>query len=117
MTPPPAPVTAAGPPAPAIVGAASGVVRRYVDALIHGDEPVGYSLLGGSAGDRGLTLSEEAFLDTNARITSLRATKVDDSNATVEVEFSSSKGSYYGTYHVTAGPRGPYIVQHEYIKV
>jgi len=92
-------------------------VRRYIDALVRGDESTGYSLLGGNAGAPGLTLSEEAFLDPSARITALRAKRIDDSNATVEVEITSAKGAYSANYHVTAGPRGPYITQHDFIKV
>ncbi|GAC1421253.1 MAG: hypothetical protein NVSMB5_14310 [Candidatus Velthaea sp.] len=99
------------------MASASSAVRSYIGALIRGDESAGYAALGGSAGDRGLALSEEAFLDSSAHITSLRAAKVDESSATVECEIASSKGTYYATYHVTLGPRGATITQHDYIKV
>jgi len=84
---------------------------------MRGDEGSAYSALGGAAGDRGLTLSEEAFLDANARITSLHTTKLDDSTAQVECEINSAKGNYYATYHVSTGPHGNTITQHDYIKV
>ncbi|GAC1413683.1 MAG: hypothetical protein NVSMB64_23930 [Candidatus Velthaea sp.] len=100
-----------------IVTSASSAVRSYIGALMRGDETAGYAALGGTAGERGLTLSEEAFLDPTARITSLRTSKVDENNATVECEIASSKGTYYATYHVTLGPRGATITQHDYIKV
>lgn len=96
---------------------AQAVVRRYLDALIRGNEPAAYAALGGSAGDAGLTLSEEAFLDASSRVLSMRATKIDDTNATVETEIASSKGTYYATYRVTFAARGAYISSHDYIKV
>jgi hypothetical protein len=91
---------------------ASAVVRRYVDALIRGDEKTAYSALGGSG-----TLSEQAFLDSSARIVLLKVTRIDASNASVGCEIATAKGNYYGTYHVTAASSGPYISQHDYIKV
>ncbi len=91
---------------------ASAVVRRYVDALIRGDEKTAYSTLGGSG-----TLSEQAFLDPSAHIVSLKVTRIDASNASVGCEIATAKGHYYGTYHVTAATSGPYIAQHDYIKV
>ena len=36
--------------------------------------------------------------------------------ATIEVRLSSARGDYYATYHVTNGPGGPIIDQHDYIK-
>jgi hypothetical protein len=91
---------------------ASGVVRRYVEALIRGDEKTAYSVLAGG-GD----LSEKAFLDSTARITALKVTRIDASNASVGCEIESAKGHYYATYHVTASTSGPYISEHDYIKV
>lgn len=116
--PTPMPVATIAPPTPpvsAMAAAASGVVRRYIDALVRGDESTGYTLLGGSG--NGATLSEESFLDPSAHITALRAKRIDDSNASVEVDITSAKGSYSANYRVTAGPRGPYITQHDFIKV
>jgi hypothetical protein len=89
------------------------VVRRYVDALIRGDEKAAQSVLGAGGG----TLSEQAFLDPNAHIVSLKVTRIDASNASVGCEIAAAKGNYYATYHVTAGTGGPYISEHDYIKV
>lgn len=127
--PTPAPATAAPPvssgstaPAAAPVTAAaesaydehaSAVVRRYVDALIRGDDKTAYSALGGGGG----TLSEQSFIDPSARIVSLKVTRIDASNASVGCEIAASKGHYYATYHVTAASSGPYISEHDYIKV
>jgi hypothetical protein len=88
------------------------VVRRYVDALIRGDEKTAYDALGGSG-----TLSEQAFLDPSARIASITVTRIDASNASVGCEIATAKGHYYGTYHVTAATSGAYISAHDYIKV
>jgi hypothetical protein len=92
-------------------------VRRYLDALITGNENAAYAALGASPGDPNAQLSEEAFIDRSARIGSMRTTATNATGSTVEVEISSSRGSYYGTYHVTSGPNGPVIDQHDYIKV
>jgi hypothetical protein len=92
---------------------ASAVVRRYLDALIHGDEKRAYAALGGNGG----TLSERAFLDPGARILSLTVTRLDAANASVGCEIVAAKGHYYATYHVTAATGGPYISEHYYIKV
>jgi hypothetical protein len=92
-------------------------VRRYLDALIAGNENAAYAALGKGPGEPGASLSEEAFIDRGTRITSMRTTSSDPTGATVEVELSSSRGSYFATYHVTNGPNGPVIDQHDYIKV
>lgn len=118
----PVPATAApAPPAAATAPAAvqsaydehaSAVVRRYVDALIAGDDKTALTALGGSG-----TLSEQAFIDPSSRIISLKVTRIDASNATVGCEIVSAKGHYYATYRVTAATSGPYISEHDYIKV
>lgn len=96
-------------------GIAQNTVRRYLSDLIAGNENAAYAELGKSPGEGGL--SEEAFIDRGTRITSIRTTNSDGSGATVEVGLTSSRGSYYATYHVTNGPNGPVIDQHDYIKV
>jgi hypothetical protein len=96
-------------------GIAQNTVRRYLSDLIAGNENAAYAELGKSPGDGGL--SEEAFIDRGTRITSVRTTNSDGNGATVEVGLTSSRGSYYATYHVTNGPNGPVIDQHDYIKV
>lgn len=93
------------------------LVRGYLEALIRGDEASGYAALGGDPGDPGLTLSEEAFLDPSARVTSVRTTSADAQTALVEAEISTAKGMYYGTYHIAYGKHGAYITRHDYIKV
>ena len=84
---------------------------------MRGDETTAYAALGGSAGDRGLALSELTFLDSSARITALTVTPVDDHTASVACDISSAEGSFVATYQVLLGPRGPYIAHHDYIKV
>jgi hypothetical protein len=119
--PSPAPTIAPAPTPPppplSFADAAAGVVRRYLGALIAGNEDSAYAALGGRVGDRGLDLKEEAFLDRESRIVAVRSRRSDAASATVEVELSSRRGSYFATYHVTSGPNGPYIDQHDYIRV
>jgi hypothetical protein len=88
-------------------------VRRYIDSLAAGDETAAYAALGGSSSDRNLDLKEEAFLDKDARITSLRASRSDATSATVDAEISTARGSYVATFHVLNG----IITQHDYIKI
>lgn len=96
---------------------AVALVRRYLTDLMAGDEAGAYAALGGSAGDRSLDLKEEAFLDKDARITSIRVTHSDGSGATVDAEITSDHGSYATTFHVTYGPNGSIIDKHDFIKI
>ena len=96
-------------------GIAQNTVRRYLSDLIAGNENAAYAELGKPPGSGGL--SEEAIVDRGTRITSVRTTSSDGNGATVEVELTSSRGSYFATYHVTNSPNGPVIDQHDYIKV
>jgi len=107
-----APATPGAPAGSAYDAHAEAVVRRYVEALARGDEKSAYAALGGSG-----TLSEESFLDPSAQIVSMKVTRIDAANASVGCEIVSAKGRYYGTYHVTAATSGPYISEHDYIKV
>jgi hypothetical protein len=116
--PPTIPPTTAARVAQAAPGTpAEATVRRYLGALIAGNENAAYAALGAAPGDSNVQLSEEAFIDRGTRITSMRTTSANQNGATVEVEMTSSRGSYFGTYHITNGPNGPMIDQHDYIKV
>jgi hypothetical protein len=110
-------VIARATPALGFSGVAQNTVRRYLTSLIAGNENAAYAELGKAPGEPGASLSEEAFIDRGTRITSMRTTATDANGATVEVELTSARGSYYATYHVTNGPNGPVIDQHDYIKV
>jgi hypothetical protein len=96
---------------------AQAVVRRYIGDLIAGDEAGAYAALGGTSSDRTLDLKEEAFLDKDARITSMRVSRSDATGVTVDAEITSARGSYVATFHVTNGPNGSIINQHDYIKI
>jgi hypothetical protein len=96
-------------------GAAQNMVRRYLNDLIAGNENGAYAALGKSPGDAG-ALPEEAFIDRGTRIISMRTASSDPTGATIEVRLSSARGEYYATYHVSNGPSGPVIDQHDYIK-
>jgi hypothetical protein len=107
---------ASAPPARPVAGSADtalSVVRRYLDSLIAGDEAGAYNALGGTAGDRNLDLKEEAFLDKDAHITSMRASHSDATGATVDAEITTARGSYVATFRVANG----IIAQHDYIKI
>lgn len=104
-------------PAPPPLDPAQAVVRRYIGDLIAGDEAGAYAALGGSSSDRALDLKEEAFLDKDARITSIRVSHTDATGATVDAEITSGRGSYVATFHVVNGPNGSTINQHDYIKI
>ena len=93
------------------------LVRRYIDDLIAGDEAGAYAALGGTSSDRTLSVKEEAFLDKDAHITSMRVSRTDPAGATVDAEITSARGSYVATFHVTSGPNGTTINQHDYIKI
>lgn len=96
---------------------AQGAVRRYLDALIAGNEGAAYAAFGKSTGDPSVQLSEEAFIDRGSRITSIRTRATDATGETIDADIASSRGTYQATYHVTNGPAGPLIDQHDYIKV
>jgi hypothetical protein len=121
----PRPVAVAPSTPPPIVGgeplsiasSAPAVVRRYLNALMGGDESGAYAALGGASGDPGLALSEESFLDPNAKIDSLKTTAVSPMEAQVDAEITSAKGTYEATYRVKYGAHGAYITSHDYIKV
>ncbi len=122
VTPRPTPPPLAEPAATAVArapltfgGVAQNTVRRYLDDLIAGNENGAYAQLGKSPGDAG-ALSEQAFIDRGTRILSMRTTSTDPTGATVEVRLSSARGAYDATYHVSNGPSGPVIDQHDYIK-
>ena len=100
-----------------LADAATALVRRYIDDLIAGDESGAYAALGGTSSDRSLSLKEEAFLDKDAHITSIHVSRADASGATIDAEITSTRGSYVATFHVTSGPNGAIINQHDYIKI
>ncbi len=122
--PTPKPVVTPRPAAPApratpvtVTGAAVNTVRRYLTDLMAGNENAAYAELGKAPGDSGAQLSEEAFIDRSARIAAIHPTGTDATGTTIGVDITSAHGSYYATYHVTNGPNGPVIDQHDFIKV
>ena len=70
-------------------------------------------MLGGTSADRTLDLKEEAFLDKDAKITSMRASKSDATGATVDAEITTARGSYVATFRVV----NAVITQHDFIKI
>jgi hypothetical protein len=96
--------------------AAQGVVRRYLNALMAGNEDGAYAALGGAAGARGYELKEEAFLDKSARIVSIRTRQAGATSATVDAEIAAASGTYVVTFHLSNGPGNPVIDAHDYIR-
>jgi hypothetical protein len=103
--------------APAFGAQGQATVRRYLGALIAGDENGAYAALGASPGDPNAPLSEEAFVDRQTRITSIRTTRADAGGATVEAELHAARGTYIVTFHVANGRSGGVIDQHDYIRL
>jgi hypothetical protein len=113
---PRAAAAASAPPARPVAStadAALALTRKYLDSLIAGDETSAFAALGGTSSDRNLDLKEEAFLDKDARITSIRASRSDATSATVDAEIATNRGSYVATFHIANG----IITQHDYIKI
>lgn len=106
-------------PAPhpaAFADVAESTVRRYIDAVITGNDASAYAAFGATPGDPNVRLTEAAFVDRSSRIISLRTTHSDATGSTIGVEVSSSHGSYYVTYHVSRAPGGAVIDGHDYIR-
>jgi hypothetical protein len=87
-------------------------VRRYLDAVAHGDDAGAYSALGGQSGNR---LVEQQFLDPTMRITNITASRNSGGGAKVQVELTTARGQYFGTYDVDAS--GMRITDHAIIPV
>ena len=92
--------------------AAQNLVQRYLSAVAHGEDAAARSALGGSAGSR---LTEQPYLDPTMRITSISSTRNADGGTRVQVEVSTARGTYFGTYTVDAN--GTAITDHSMIPV
>ena len=92
------------------------IVRRYLSALIRGNEPAAYALLGAAPGDPGVSLSEESFINTSAHI-SLMSSHGSGSGATVHAEVDTAGGAYYATYHLVERNGHLIIGDHDFIKL
>jgi outer membrane biosynthesis protein TonB len=87
------------------------LVRRFLEAVAHGDDTAAYAALGETSG----TLDEARYLDPTTQITSLSATRNNDGGTDVQVEMRTSRGQYFGTFSVDAS--GTKITEHEVIPV
>lgn len=96
---------------------AEATVRRYLTALIAGNETAAYGALGARPGDPHFPLTEQAFVDGATRITSMKVDSVDATGAAVSAELRNARGSYVTTFHVRQGLDGLYIDSHDYIKI
>jgi hypothetical protein len=104
-------VPAAPPPVAAQAPPAEVVVRKYMEAIAHGDDATAYAALGGNSG----SLTEVQYLDPTMRITSISSTRAPGGGTNVQVEFRTARGEYFGTFTVDSS--GTRITQHEVIPV
>jgi hypothetical protein len=91
-------------------------VRRYLEALIAGNEGAARALLDAPNGSPDARPGEETFIDRATQIVEVRphATTADD--AIVEVDLRTSKGAYFDRFHVRRNQNGVVIVEHSFIK-
>jgi hypothetical protein len=94
---------------------AAALVRRYLGALIAGNEVAAATAFGEDASSRGLALVEEEFIDRSARITGLR-THTSGETVMVETDIEAARGTYFARYLVARGTNGLVIREHDYIK-
>ena len=99
-------------PAPNYVAAgpdqAAGIVRSYLGAMARGDRATATSYLAHG-------LPGEAFMDSSARIVSVRPASA-GSQYKVTADVQTSSGEYYITFTLEQGPGGLQIVDHYAIK-
>jgi hypothetical protein len=101
-------------PTPAVVAEtgsdrAAGVVRSYLGALARGDRVAATAYLAHGA-------PSENFMDSSARVESIRSANNGDQSYTVTADVQSSSGEYYITFTVQPGPGGLQITDHYSIK-
>ncbi len=89
---------------------AEALVRKFLEAVAHGDDTTAYGTLGGTA-----PLGEAQFLDPTMRITSMTTGRSPAGGTNVQVEFRTSRGEYFGTFVVDSSSSR--IIQREVIPV
>jgi hypothetical protein len=94
----------------------SRVVRRYLTALIRGDETTAYRMLVAFPGDPHASLTEESFINTSARISALSSAP-EGAGAVARAEIETAGGLYFATYHLRRLNGRYLITSHEFIKL
>lgn len=110
-SPPTATPTAPAPVAAQALPPPEALVRKYMEAIAHGDDATAYAALGGNSG----SLTEVQYLDPTMRITSVSSTRAPGGGTNVQVEFRTARGEYFGTFTVDSSATR--ITQHEVIPV
>jgi len=87
---------------------AAGIVRSYLGALARGDRATATSYLASG-------LPGEAFMDSNARVVSVRPSAA-GSQYRVTADVQASSGEYVITFVLQPGPGGLQIIDHYSIK-
>jgi hypothetical protein len=88
---------------------AAAVVRSYLGALAHGDRETATSYLAHGT-------PTETFMNSGARIASIRTAAGGAEQYTVTADVQTSSGEYYTTFTVQQGPIGLQITDHYTIK-
>ncbi|MGH7716790.1 MAG: hypothetical protein ACREML_12430 [Vulcanimicrobiaceae bacterium] len=91
---------------------AEALVRKFLEAVAHGDDSTAYATLGGSSDN---SLTEAQYLDPTMRITSMSTARAPGGGTNVQVEFRTVRGEYFGTFTVDSSAGR--ITQHEVIPV
>jgi hypothetical protein len=82
--------------APQVQGAATDVVRSYINALRGGNPAQASTYLGNGSPD-------ESFIDSATRISSISQSPNGDGSYKVSVDMQTAKGEYYETFTVASG--------------
>jgi len=88
---------------------ASAIVRAYLNALARGDRST-------AAGYLARGTPSEVFMNTGARIESIRSANVGSEQYKVTADVQTGNGEYYVTFTVEPGPAGLQITDHYAIK-
>lgn len=90
-----------------LLDGAQGVVRKYVNAVMHGDATGARAMLGGSTASA--PLPELQFALPSSRIVSVIARRTGDNTAAVEVQLANGQATYLLVYAVTQTANGYFI--------
>jgi hypothetical protein len=91
------------------VDIAQAVVRRYLDAILRGDNATARALLGASPTDATVPLPELAFITTTSKIGPLVARRTGDVSAAIDVQVTNGTQKYGIVYVVVQSAKGTLI--------
>jgi hypothetical protein len=88
---------------------AQAVVRRYLDAILRGDNATARALLGASPTDATVPLPELAFINTTSKIGPLVGRRTGDASAAIDVQVTNGTQKYGIVYVVVQNAKGTLI--------